>query len=428
MRRDPIAFFTKLAADYGDIVHFKLGAHSPYYLLNHPDYIKEVLVTQERNFIKWYAVDRIKEVLGNGLVVSEGEFHNRQRRLILPAFHRQRISAYADVMVGFSVQLRDRWQGDTEVDVCRDMNWLAMMIVAKTLFGADVESDAEQIREALSQILDQFERSMLPESERGDFESALNRLDSTIFRIIQQRRASGADRGDLLSMLLLAQDTTGDGGGMTDRQIRDEAMTIFLAGHETTANALAWSWYFLSRHPGIEEKFHTELDLALAGRLPTLDDVSRLPFATMIFAESLRMRPPFWAIGRRTIEACKVGEYSIPVGSVVILSQYVTHHDARYFPEPLQFDPQRWTVEAKAERPKFSYFPFSGGGRSCVGESFAWTEGVLCLATLAQTFRLHLVPRHPVVLQPQLTLRAKHGIKMRLEKRQHPHSKTAYQG
>src|SRR5882724_1324446 len=237
MRRDPLTFFTKLAREQGDIARFRLGDHEhDLYLLNHPDYIREVLVTQDRNFTKWFSVDRIKEVLGEGLFVSEGEFHLCQRRLSQPAFHRERIASYADQMTLLALRLRERWQVDTIIDVCREMNWLAMMIVASTLFGADVESDAEEIRAALSEILDQFERSVLPQADRDDFENAMSRLDAVIYGIIKRRRVSSADRGDLLSMFLLVEDTEGGGGKMTNLQVRDEAMTIFLAGHETSAN------------------------------------------------------------------------------------------------------------------------------------------------------------------------------------------------
>ena len=418
MRRDPLTFFTKLAREQGDIARFRRGDHEhDLYLLNHPDYIREVLVTQDRNFTKWFSVDRIKEVLGEGLFVSEGEFHLCQRRLSQPAFHRERIASYADQMTSLALRLRERWQVDTIIDVCREMNWLAMMIVASTLFGADVESDAEEIRAALSEILDQFERSVLPQADRGDFENAMSRLDAVIYRIIKQRRGSSADGGDLLSMFLLVEDTEGGGGKMTNLQVRDEAMTIFLAGHETSANALAWSWYLLSQHPGAEAQFHNEVDRTLDGRAPRMDDVANLVLTARIFAEALRLYPPVWAIARRAIRDCRLGESTIASGSVVILSQYVTHRDARWFPNPDAFDPERWTTEARSARPRFSYFPFSAGSRACLGEAFAGMEGVLCLAALAQKWKLRLVPGHPIALQPQLTLRARNGIKMRIESR-----------
>jgi cytochrome P450 len=313
--------------------------------------------------------------------------------------------------------LHDGWRDGDVVDMCQEMNSLAMQIVAKTLFGADMAHETREIGDALSVILDQFERSMLPEADRADFESARARLDAAIYRIIKERRLSGEDRGDLLSMLLTAHEAEDDGHAMTDLQLRDEAMTIFLAGHETTANALAWCWYLLSANPACEERFYAEVDDVLGGRPAKLEDVPGLAYAAMVFSEALRLYPPVWVIGRRAKVDCKIGEYVIPANSVVLLSQYVTHRDPRYFPEPTKFDPERWTPEAKAARPKFSYFAFSSGSRSCLGEAFAWTEGVLCLATLAQKYRFRLVPDHRIALQPQLTLRAKYGIRMRLERR-----------
>jgi cytochrome P450 len=417
MRRDPIGFFIKLKAEFGDFVRFQVGAENSYYLVNHPDTIKEVLVNQDSNFTKWFAVDRIREVLGDGLLVSEGDFHSRQRRLSQPAFHRHRIAHYASDMVDLAMKLRESWSDGAIVDICGEMNSLAMQIVAKTLFGADMAREVEEIREALSGILDQFERSMLAEADRVDFEAAVGRLDTAIYSIIKERRASGEDRGDLLSMLLAAQDAEGDGSGMTDIQLRDEVMTIFLAGHETTATAMAWCWYLLSAHPACEERFYAEVDQVIGKRQAGLEDVSKLPYATMVFAEALRLYPPVWAIARRAKADCEIGGYPIAAGSIFLLSPYVMHRDPRYFPEPAQFDPERWTPEAKAARPKFSYFPFSSGSRSCLGEPFAWVEGVLCLATVAQTHRFSLVPGHRIALQPQLTLRAKHGIRMQVTRR-----------
>lgn len=418
MRRDPLEFFTALACEHGDIARFRLGDHEhDIYLLNHPDYIRDALVTQDRNFTKWFAVERIKEVLGEGLFVSEGEFHRRQRRLSQPAFHSERIAGYAEEMVSLAVRIRDSWKEGEAFDVAREMNWLAMMIVGRTLFGANVESDAEQISHALDEILEQFERSILPQADRDDFEKALGRIDAAVYRIIQARRTAKEDHGDLLSMLLLAHDGEGDGEGMSDLQLRDEAMTIFLAGHETSANAMAWSWYLLSQHPEVEEKFHEEIDGYLRGRRPRMSDVTQLSLTGRIFSEALRLYPPLWAVGRRAMVECRIGPYVIPRGSVVILSAFVTHRDARWFPDPLRFDPERWHPAAKVERPRFSYFPFSAGSRSCLGEAFASTEGVLCLATIAQTWKLRLSPRAIIKLQPQLTLRARNGIEMIAERR-----------
>jgi cytochrome P450 len=417
MRRDPLGFFTKLAAEQGDVAQFRLGDHKhDLFFFNHPDQIREVLVGQDRHFTKWFAVDRIKEVLGDGLFVSEGQFHLRQRRLAQPAFHKERIAGYAGQMVSLALSLRERLQAGAIIDVCGEMNWLAMMIVGGTLFGANVQSDAEEIRAALSEILDQFERSILPTADREDFDSAMGRLDGVVYRIVRERRASGVDHGDLLSMLLMAKDEE-TGETMSDLQLRDEAMTIFLAGHETSANAMAWTWYLLSKNSRVEAEFHQEIDTVLAGRPGALTDVPALSVTGGIFAEALRLYPPVWAIGRQAIRECRIGDCTIPAGSVAIVSPFVTQRDPRWFRDPEKFDPSRWTPEQRSSRPRFSYFPFSAGSRACLGEAFAGIEGVLCLATLAQKWRFKLVPGHPVVLQPQLTLRARHGIKMRVEPR-----------
>jgi cytochrome P450 len=417
MRRDPLGFFTKLAAEQGDVAQFRLGDHKhDLFFFCHPDQVREVLVGQDRHFTKWFAVDRIKEVLGDGLFVSEGEFHLRQRRLAQPAFHKDRIAGYARQMVSLAVSLREGWQTGQVIDICREMNWLAMMIVGSTLFGANVESDTGEIRDALSEILDQFERSVLPTADREDFDRAMSRLDAVVYRIIRERRASGVDHGDLLSMLLMAKDEE-SGETMTDLQLRDEAMTIFLAGHETSANAMAWTWYLLSNNHQIETQFHQEVDMVLARRAGSVSDVSALNVTSGIFAEALRLYPPVWAIGRQAIRECQIGGCTIPPGSVAIVSPFVTQRDARWFPDPENFDPGRWTAEQRSSRPRFSYFPFSAGSRACLGEAFAGIEGVLCLATVAQKWRLKLVTGHRVVLQPQLTLRARHGIKMQVEPR-----------
>jgi cytochrome P450 len=258
----------------------------------------------------------------------------------------------------------------------------------------------------------------LPLPSNRQSEQARKLLDTVIYRIIHERRASGIDKGDLLSMLLAARDNEGDGGGMSDQQLRDEVITIMLAGHETTAMLLTWTWYLLSQYVAVEANLHMELDSVLAGRLPTVADIPRLPYTRMVLAEAMRLYPPAWIIGRRAIEAYEVGAYVIPATSIVVLSPYITQHDARFFPDPGVFDPQRWTPEAEAARPKFAYFPFGGGARQCIGEGFAWMEGILALATLAQQWRMRLAPGHLVALKPLLTLRPKYGMRMILERRQ----------
>ena len=417
MRRDPISFFSKLVRDQGDVARFRLGGDHEHevFLLTHPDYIHEVLVTQDRNFTKWFAVDRTKEILGDGLFVSEGETHMTQRRLSQPAFHRERIASYVDQMTKLSLRLRERWKPGAIVDVCREMNWLAMMIVASTMFGTDVESDAEAVRSSIDDLLEWLERSVIPTADREDYDRARSRLDDVVYRIIRDRRASGEDRGDLLSMLL--HHVENEDEKMDDLQLRDEAMTFFLAGHETSANAMAWSWYLLSKHPHAEAQFHAEIGKVLDQRIAGIDDFAQLEFTGRVFAETLRLYPPLWAIGRRAISDCRIGEHFFPKGSVIILSQYITQRDSRWFPDPEKFDPDRWLAGGRTNRPKFSYFPFSSGSRSCLGEVFATVEGVICLAPLGQKWKLTFVPDQKIELRPQLTLRARHGIKMRVEPR-----------
>jgi len=425
IRRDPIKFLTNLAEQYGDLVYFKLGP-LPVFLVNNPDYIRDVLVTHNRNFMKGEGLQRAKRLLGEGLLTSEGEFHLRQRRLAQPAFHRQRIAGYSTTMIEYAARMRDEWRAGETRDVAREMMRLTLAIAGKTLFDANVESEADEIGKALTTTFEMFNRMTLPFSQLLErlplpatkrFQKARDRLDATIYRIINERRASGEDRGDLLSMLIQARDEEGDGSGMTDEQLRDEAMTIFLAGHETTANALAWTWYLLSQHPEIEARFHAEVDDVLKGGLPTVEDFPRLRYTEMVLAESMRLYPPAWTIGRRALGDYQINGYTIPARSILLMSQYVMHHDPRFFPDPFRFDPERWTPEAKESRPKFSYFPFGGGPRLCIGEHFAWMEGALVLATIAQRFRMRLAPGHPVELQPLVTLRPKHGMRMIIEPR-----------
>jgi len=423
--RNPLAMMIAMAGDYGDIAHYRIGPQH-LFLFNHPDLIRDVLVTNQKNFHKSRGLERAKRLLGNGLLTSEGEFHLRQRRLAQPAFHRQRIAAYAATMTDFAGRTRSQWTDGATVDMHTEMMRLTLGIVAKTLFDADVDSEAAEIGSAMTAAFESFNYAMLPFTEYLDrlpipavrrFNAARDRLDSTIYRMIRERRASGEDRGDLLSMLLLAQDTEGDGTSMSDAQLRDEALTIFLAGHETTANALTWTWYLLSQHPEVEARLHSELDSTLAGRLPTYENLPALPYTRMVLAESMRLYPPAWAIGRRALEDFEAGGFTVPAGSVVLMSQYIMHRDSRFFPEPERFDPERWTPEHQAERPKFSYFPFGGGARVCIGEQFAWMEGILLIAAIAQQWRMRLVPDHVVDLQPLITLRPKYGMRMTLEGR-----------
>jgi cytochrome P450 len=424
--RDPLGFLTNVATNYGDIAHFGFGSQS-FFVLSHPDYVKDVLVTHNGSFMKGRGLQRAKRLLGEGLLTSENPLHRRQRRLAQPAFHKGRIASYGSLMVDYTLRHQgERWQDGQTLDVWEEMMRLTLAIVGKTLFDTDTKREAEEVREAVSATLVSFTRLMMPFSELLDrlplpstrrFSQARARLDAIIYRMVDERRKSGADQGDLLSMLMMAQDDEGDGGVMTDEQLRDEAMTIFLAGHETTANALTWTWYLLSQHPEVETRLHEEVDAVLAGRPPTVEDLPRLRYTEMVLAESMRLYPPAWVMGRRAVKDYEAGGYRVPAGSIVLMSQYVIHRDERYFPDPLRFDPDRWTPEAKEARPQFSYFPFGGGPRRCIGDGFAWMEGILVIAALAQSWRMRLVPGHPVELQPLVTLRPKHGMRMTLERR-----------
>jgi cytochrome P450 len=436
---DSLGFITAAARDHGDVVEWRLGAER-FAMLSHPDDVRDVLVTNARVFRKGRGLERAKMLLGEGLLTSEGEFHLRQRRLAQPAFHRQRIAGYGETMTRYAAQTRDAWRAGQTLDVADEMMRLTLAVVGQTLFGADVEGEAPEIGQALTEAFHSFSFAVLPFGELLQrvpflppvrrFNRARARLDATIYRIIAEHRAAGRDQGDLLSMLIGAEDAddagsgAGDGGTpdavgrrMSDLQLRDEAMTIFLAGHETTANALTWTWYLLSEHPDVEARMHAEIDAALGGRVPGAGDLALLPYTRMVLAESMRLYPPAWVIGRRNVEPYTVRGVTLPARTVVLLSQYVVHRDPRWWPEPERFRPERW-AEDPGDRPKFAYFPFGAGTRVCIGEQFAWMEGTLLLATIAQRWRLRLAPGHPVAMQAIITLRPRHGMRMVVEERQ----------
>ncbi len=424
-RRDPLGFVTRGAREYGDVVRYSLGGH-PVFLLVHPELIKEVLVTRQHDFVKGRGIQWAKRFLGDGLLTSEGEQHRRQRRLSQPAFHQARIAGYAKVMVEYAARRRDAWRDGQPLDLSLELTTLTMAIAGKTLFDADVEGEAADIGAALTAIVRLFPRftmplawliERLPLRSNRDFARARERIDATIHRLIEERRRDGRDHGDLLSMLMLARDEEGDGGSMSDRQLRDELLTLFLAGHETTANALSWTFYCLSQNPDVERRLAVELERVLAGRLPGFDDLPGLAFCERVLAEAMRLYPPAWAIGRRALRDVRLGDYLVPKDAFVVMSAWATHRDARFFPEPSRFDPERFTPEARASRPKFAYFPFGGGARQCIGEGFAWMEGTLLLATIAQRFHLRLADDARVEPLPLVTLRPRYGMKMVAEER-----------
>jgi cytochrome P450 len=421
---NPLDFFTMLARTYGDVSSYRMGGEQ-LFLVNEPQLIRDVLVTHNRNFTKSRGLERSRRLLGQGLLTSEGTTHLRQRRLMQPAFHRDRIAGYGDLMVGYADRMRQAWADGATVDVAREMNRLTLSIVGRTLFDVDVERQAAAVGEALTAVMESFWMMMLPFAEVLErlpvpklrrARMARARLDSIIYRMIADRRASGRDHGDLLSMLLTAQDED-EGGGMTDQQVRDEAMTIFLAGHETTANALTWTWYLLGNAPDVEAKLHDEIDRVLQRRLPTMKDLASLPYVERVVTESMRLYPPAWIVGRRAIAEYELGDYLVPPRSILVMSPYIMQRDPRFYRDAERFDPDRWTPAFRAALPKFAYFPFGGGPRQCIGESFAWMELILVVATIAQQRRLRLVPGHPVVPQPLITLRAKHGMRMTIHQR-----------
>jgi cytochrome P450 len=424
--RDRPGFLTSLARDYGDVAEFRLGPDR-FFLLNHPDYIRDVLITHQSNFHKGRALQRAKQLMGEGLVTSEEGFHLRQRRLMQPAFHRQRIAGYARVMVERADRIAGEWQDGAELEMRAEMTRLTLGIVCKVLFDAEADGDAVEVGEAFGELMELTTFMLLPMSvwllklplpQSIRFRRAKARLDRVVNRIIRQRREEGPrTEGDLLSMLMAAEDHEGGTGRMADEQVHDELMTLLVAGHETLANALPFTWYLLSQHPEVEERLHFELDSVLGDRLPTIDDLAALPYTEMVLAESMRLYPPVWFLGRRALEPYEVGGVIVPKGAFVVMSQWVTHRDPRFYPQPERFDPERWTPEGRASRPKFAYFPFGAGVRGCIGEAFAWTEGRLLLAVLARRWRLRLVPGHPVAIHGVSTLRPKFGMRMTTHRR-----------
>ena len=422
---DSIRYLTKCSGEYGDVVFFRfLGV--PACFVNRPDFIESVLVTQNNNFVKSKDYRAMRRVLGNGLLLSEGEFWRRQRKLIQPAFHQARITAYAEIMVRYTERMLASWRDGQTLDIHEAMMHLTLGIVAKTLFDADVSREAEDVDAALSVLMGKFLRqagmalllpTWVPLPTSRLLKHAVGRLDKVIYGIIEQRRASGQMSGDLLSVFLQAHDD--EGVGMTNRQLHDEIMTLFLAGHETTANVLSWTWFLLGQNPEAEKKLTDELGTVLGGRVPTPADLPQLVYADAVLRESMRLYPPVWVIGRRALAPFRLGEYELPADTNVLISQLILHRDARYFPEPLRFDPGRWSANdpRAATLPRFAYFPFGGGPRVCIGAGFAMMEAVLLLATIAQQYQIQTAPGQNVSMQPTVTLRPRNGIPVTLKRR-----------
>jgi cytochrome P450 len=422
-RGDRLSFYVRCARDFGDVVALRFVSRRVF-LVSHPDLIESVLVTHARNYIKHFALRLNPLVLGQGLLTSEGDFWLRQRRLIQPAFQRQRLASFAGEMVAAAERHLAGWAPGQAKEIDAEMSRLTLDVTGRTLFGADVTGDAADVGEAMRVLQRSFLALFtsllpvppwMPTPTNLRLRRAVRRLDAIIYRLIAERRATAADRGDLLSLLLAARDEE-DGGGMSDRQVRDEALTLFLAGHETTALALSWTWYLLGRHPEVEARLAAEWRQVLGGRPPTFEDLPRLRYTERVVLESLRLYPPAPTIGREALAECALGGFRVPAGTTILLSPWVVHRDPRWYDRPEEFRPERW-ADGAGQRPKYAYFPFGGGPRLCIGNNFALMEAALVLATLGQRYRFTLVPDHPVAVWPTVTLRARDGIRAVLQER-----------
>lgn len=427
-RPNAISSLGESAALYGDLVHSTIfGRHI--YQLNHPALIEDFLIKDAAKHHRGIVMKRAKVVLGEGLLTSEEPLHMRQRRLAQPAFLRQRIAVYGEVIGLNAASISERWQSGEVRDLHEDMLELALRIVGKCLFDLDVQSREEikKISSAVDAFMAFLPLAILPFSEQIQklplpvmkrIRKGQADIDAIIYAMIRERRQSPGDRGDLLSMLLEAVDSEDSSGRMTDRQVHDECLTIMLAGHETTANALSFALWLLARHPEIQMRLHEEALRVLGRRTATADDYSRLSYTTQVFSEAMRLYPPVWVIARTCVQPYEIAGYSIARGSVLIAPQYVVHRDPRFYPDPLRFDPDRFASD-KRDRPRFAFFPFAAGSRQCIGEGLAWMEGVLSLATIVRDWRLSTPPNAPseIEVQPAISLRPKGGVSLLIERR-----------
>ncbi|HZQ45718.1 MAG TPA: cytochrome P450, partial [Verrucomicrobiae bacterium] len=410
--RDPLGFLEMCARDYGDFVPVRF-LNRTVFILNAPQDIESVLTTQARNFRKTigYRTPFMRRLFGEGLLTSEGDHWVRQRRLAQPAFHRDRIATYADIIVEFAQQMLATWQTGETRRIHMDMMRLTTQVVTKTLFNSSVPPEIDRLNEASNVVMERFTRqwkwyrillNFFPSLGSRRFEEVMRRLDEFIYGLIRERRANGRDAGDLLSMLLQARDE--DGGSMTDKQLRDELITLMVAGLDTTALALSWAFYLLSKNPAAVAALEMELDCVLGGRAPTFADLPRLSYAETVIKETMRLYPSAWLIGREAVRNCEIGGHPVKAGSSLIMSQWLKHRDPRYFQDADSFIPERWHSEATKQLPKFAYFPFGGGPRICIGSSFAMMEAVLVLAVVAQKFHLSASPDYLVQPWPAITL------------------------
>jgi cytochrome P450 len=417
----------RLAREYGDIVCVPI-VNQHRIFLNHPDYIEQVCIVQQAKFHKSKMTkDVTQRLLGQGLLISEGDFWRRQRRLAQPAFHRSRINEYGATMVERAEVRMKQWRDGDVRDITQEMMAMTLDIAVRTLFGSTLQAEAEQVGDSLGYLMRySLRKARSPIKVPENWPTPANRratretqfLDSLIYGIIKERQAEGNTNHhhDLLAMLMSAMDE--DGTQMTPRQLRDESMTLFLAGHETTALTLSWAWYMLSENPAAEARLHEELHGILAGRAPELADFERLPYLRAVVNETLRLYPAAYILARTSVAPCTIAGYDFPADTTMIMAQWVMHRDLRYFDDPEVFQPERWLNGLENRLPAGAYFPFGDGPRRCIGQGFALLESALVLATIAQKYRFKLVPGHPVIPDPLVTLRAKHGIRMTFHGRQ----------
>ena len=422
---DPLAFGLAVAREFGDIAHYSLGPLHVYQL-NHPDFARQILVEQPEKFHKARLIKRaFRPFAGEGLLTSDGALWKRQRRLMQPAFHHGHLVTYGAVMVEYAARMADMFRDGQTLDVDAGMSRLTLRIVVKTLFGADVAGEAEEVGRLMVSVLDAANQrlnsalqlpSWVPTARNLREKHALARLDEILQGLIATRRSSREQANDLLSVLLRATDED-NGSGMSDQQLRDEMMTLFLAGHETTAMALTWTWYLISQHPDVEARLHAELDRVLHGRTPTVADLVQLPYTEMVVREAMRLYPPAAGFAREPIEDVTIGGYTVPRGSLVTVNTYALHRDPRFFEEPERFNPERFAAGWEDRMPRYTYLPFGGGPRVCIGNGFAMMEARLILATVARRWRLTLEPGQAVVPVQLVTTRPRDGIRMRLHRR-----------
>ncbi|MFF2456248.1 cytochrome P450 [Peribacillus simplex] len=423
---DTLGFLTRLANEYGEVAKIRFGPFQNVYFISNPDLIKQVLVTKQKSFLKSNDFQALKPLLGEGLLTSEKEIHMRQRRLIQPSFKKSHISNYAQDMIDITMNYISTWKNREERIITEDMMSLALGIISKTMFSLNLKEGYDELGEPIEasmRIAVKRMRTLLhlplwvPTKNNREYKNSIQRLDTVIFNIIEKRRADSERHEDMLGILMDARDDE-DGLGMTNQQVRDELMTIFLAGHETTANVLSWTLYLLSQHPEVETKLFNEIDNVIGDRNPTPGDYMKLTYTQNIINESMRIYPPGYIISRKVEEDVAIGGYHFKKGDMILLSQYVMHHKQEYFDNPESFNPERFENNFVKTLPQFAYFPFGGGARVCIGNHFAMMEAVLVLACIAQRYRIRLAPdHHEVKPLPSITLRPKRGLRMVVEER-----------